>query len=150
MTVTQSGKVVRYLKESQSQYSRIIVSSVVQRVNAEITAVCSSEKLFLFKNKHIPVGRISYESYEVMGVDRFLAATGAWMQSRSAVIIIDAGTACTIDYADQEGVFQGGVIMPGLKALEQSLLHKAPALPAIENYTIPDEWPPKKHRLLPE
>lgn len=139
---SQSEEFFRWIEQNHSGYNEILVSSVVEPLADVLLATCSAEKLRFFNNRHIPGNRINYESYATMGVDRFLAAAGAWSRNRNACIVIDAGTACTIDYMDQQGVFQGGVIMPGLKSIEDELARSAKALPAVERI-IPDEWPPK-------
>ena len=64
---------------------------------------------------------------------------------QKAVLVIDAGSACTIDFTDVDGVFQGGVIMPGLKALQQVFFGAAPSLPQIE-FEVPEVFPGKSSR----
>ena len=59
--------------------------------------------------------KTAVESREQLGRDRLLAA---WMATNlddesGPLIVIDAGTAVTIDYVDAAEVFQGGVIYPG-------------------------------------
>ena len=57
-----------------------------------------------------------------LGVDRWLAMVGARVYTGSRpVVVIDAGTAITIDYVDADGVFSGGVIFPGLTTMTLSL-----------------------------
>lgn len=51
---------------------------------------------------------------EKVGVDRLLAALAAYRQVKGACIVVDAGTAVTIDAVSADGVFQGGAIFPGL------------------------------------
>lgn len=58
---------------------------------------------------------------EGLGIDRFLAMIAAWNQVRAACIVVDCGTAVTVDLLDHQGVHHGGVILPGLKALETTL-----------------------------
>jgi len=60
----------------------------------------------------------------------------------SGVIVVDAGTACTIDSMSGEGVFNGGVIMPGLSAWENGLRQCTPQLPAVER-ALPSTYPGK-------
>ncbi|MEX0684686.1 MAG: type III pantothenate kinase [Balneolales bacterium] len=139
----QKKELIQMIKDSNSIYDKILVSCVVKSVKDELVEVCPNNKLFLFSNSDIPPNLISYESASTMGVDRFIASYGAWsLQGKSACIVVDAGTACTIDYMDANGIYQGGVIMPGLKTLEDGLLLSAQALPPAERF-VPDEWPPK-------
>jgi len=93
----------------------------------------------------LPSGRFDYETPETLGMDRFVACEGARSQCGSDVIVVDAGTACTIDWMSADGVFHGGVIMPGLGLLEDSLRRHAPALPVVER-EYPATFPPRNTR----
>ena len=58
-----------------------------------------------------------------LGVDRFVAAIGAYQIARTrGACVIDAGTALTIDLIDGAGVHQGGAILPGHGLMVSSLL----------------------------
>jgi type III pantothenate kinase len=65
--------------------------------------------------------RTAYEKPDSLGVDRFLAIAAAYQQVGGAVIVIDCGTAVTIDAVSKEGVHQGGVIIPGLQLMKDAL-----------------------------
>lgn len=80
------------------------------------------------------------------GVDRLLAA---WFASRHlstvptlgsvafpGVIVVDAGSAVTVDWVDQAGVFRGGMIYPGLRLAAESLHTGTAALPLITAMTL--------------
>ena len=65
----------------------------------------------------------SYQQPERLGVDRWLAMIGAkQLYSNQNVLIIDAGTATTIDLLDKNGQHYGGWIMPGVQTLFDSIL----------------------------
>lgn len=66
----------------------------------------------------------AYKEPERLGVDRWLAMVEAWHRARGAAIVVDCGSALTIDLVDQDGQHAGGYIVPGLKMLEFSLLSK--------------------------
>lgn len=66
-----------------------------------------------------------------VGQDRLLSAMGAFSRARQACIVIDAGTAITVDFVDGQGVFQGGAIAPGLNLMLRALHEHTAALPAI-------------------
>ena len=66
-----------------------------------------------------PNFKCDYDRPEKLGVDRFLAALGA-SRSESKCIVVDAGTALTIDLVDNG--FRGGVIMLGVGRSIRSLL----------------------------
>lgn len=64
-----------------------------------------------------------YQRPEMLGIDRWLAGLAMWDQSKGgACLIIDVGSALTIDTIDDEGVFKGGYIIPGLMMMQQSLI----------------------------
>lgn len=75
------------------------------------------------------------------GVDRLLAA---WYVSRHlpaiqtagasaprGVIVVDAGSAVTVDWVDSAGVFRGGMIYPGFRLAANSLHRDTAALPLL-------------------
>ncbi len=55
-----------------------------------------------------------------LGIDRWAALVAAWQHTKHATVVVNAGTAVTID-ALVEGVFLGGSIMPGLGLLRDAL-----------------------------
>jgi type III pantothenate kinase len=64
---------------------------------------------------------LSYDDPSKLGVDRFLAMLVALGRfPNSPLLVIDAGSAVTFDVIDAKGVHQGGLIMPGLRALRES------------------------------
>ncbi len=93
-------------------------------------------------NTSIPRELLDYETPDSLGVDRFLACYGATEQTRNAVVVIDAGTATTIDFMARDNVFHGGIIAPGLDSFADILPKKAPSLPKVA-VEIPKTWPGK-------
>lgn len=61
-----------------------------------------------------------YKDFSKLGDDRWLAMLGAVELYQQPVIVIDAGTALTID-AIVNGQHQGGFIVPGLHTMRKSL-----------------------------
>jgi type III pantothenate kinase len=85
----------------------------------------------------VPIGE-SLDPETLTGVDRLLNAAAAWDRLKQACIVVDAGTAVTVDFVDGAGVFQGGAIAPGAR-LQLSAMHEhTSALPAI-SFARPDE-----------
>lgn len=74
------------------------------------------------------------------GQDRLLNALAAWTSMQQACVVVDAGTAITVDFVDGEGVFQGGAIAPGATMMLQALHEKTSALPQI-SFEKPAEEP---------
>lgn len=64
----------------------------------------------------------AYEKVSALGVDRWLAMLAAYEKFRLPVCVIDCGTAVTLDVVDADGMHRGGLIMPGLKMMRESLI----------------------------
>ncbi len=67
-----------------------------------------------------------------LGVDRWLAMIAArYFIPDRPMLVIDAGTAITIDFINATGLFEGGVIVPGLMTIMESLNQRA-GLPSVD------------------
>lgn len=67
-----------------------------------------------------------------IGVDRLCCAAAAFDHLGGACVVADFGTAITIDCVNDDGLFLGGVILPGLRA-SAAVLHSATdQLPEVE------------------
>jgi type III pantothenate kinase len=84
-----------------------------------------------------PMGiEVSYETKETLGMDRLVCAAAAfhlYREKHRPIIVIDMGTATTIDYVSKDGVFFGGMIAPGIKSAYQGLISAAPGLPRLDD-----------------
>lgn len=92
------------------------------------------------KDLAAPIGR-GLDPESLVGVDRLLAAAAAWDEIKQACIVVDAGTAVTVDFVDGEGVFQGGAILPGVRSMLRTLASSTDLLPDLD-YVAPegDPW----------
>lgn len=73
------------------------------------------------------------------GQDRLLCAAAAYERFGQACVVIDAGTAVTVDFVDGEGTFHGGGIAPGA-AMQLAALHEhTAALPSMKFAAPTDE-----------
>jgi type III pantothenate kinase len=64
-----------------------------------------------------------------LGVDRFAALVAARARHRGDCLIVMAGTATTIDRLDADGLFRGGMILPGARLMKWSLHQGTADLP---------------------
>jgi pantothenate kinase type III len=69
---------------------------------------------------------------EKVGRDRLFAARGALGLCRASAIVVDAGTALTVDAVREDGTFLGGAIAPGPSLLATALAEGTARLPRIE------------------
>jgi type III pantothenate kinase len=63
----------------------------------------------------------AYENPGQLGTDRWVAIIGAVLTHGRPVIVMDLGTATTLDAVDDSGQHLGGVIFPGPALMERSL-----------------------------
>ena len=63
-----------------------------------------------------------YDRPEQLGIDRWLTLIGARDRFDQPLVIVDCGTATTIDALQQDGLHLGGLILPGLQMMRTSLL----------------------------
>jgi len=90
------------------------------------------ERLLVFTH-HTPVGiKVRYRHSETLGSDRVAAAVGAaYLRAGESVLVVDAGTAITMDVVDSGREFCGGNISAGI-SLRMKALHEATAsLPEV-------------------
>jgi len=78
-----------------------------------------------------------YRHPEQLGCDRFAAAIGGHaLYPNQHLIIATCGTATTVDAVTARGDFIGGMIMPGLQLMAQSLASNTAQLPHVENPSV--------------
>lgn len=65
--------------------------------------------------------RSGYREPTQLGTDRWASVIAAWHLVRGAAVVVNAGTAVTVEALDGAGVFRGGVIMPGLQMMATAL-----------------------------
>lgn len=69
-----------------------------------------------------------------LGADRWASLVGAWQRAIAtdlfppACVVVNAGTAVTIDALDGEGIFRGGLILPGMRLMLRALAENTAAL----------------------
>ena len=67
-----------------------------------------------------------------LGADRLVNLYGALHFYRSPLLVIDFGTAITFDYLSKSGVFEGGLIVPGVETSFRALVEQAALLPKVK------------------
>lgn len=102
----------------------------LEQLKAWVTAKRRSDKFHAITEKEVPI-KSTVESRSETGRDRLVAA---WMASEleehDSVVVVDAGTAVTIDVVNNS-VFRGGVIFPGAETCLRQMSQAAPALPNL-------------------
>lgn len=112
----------------------VIISSVVPDI---MHSLCSAFiKYFGIKPivpSNLDMGlSIHTEHPKEIGPDRIVDAVAAYEKYGGPVIVIDFGTATTYDVVSEDGVFEGGLISPGIRTSARALWGGAAMLPEIE------------------
>ena len=104
--------------------SAVAHSEIVKAIEIEFSDVTVVRSL-----SHFGSLTIAYKEPLDLGSDRFLAMLGAIKHfSNRNLLIIDVGSAITIDIINDSGEHQGGLIMPGLETIRGScLLYTSPS-----------------------
>ncbi len=62
-----------------------------------------------------------YQAPARLGSDRWAALIAAWARCAGACVVVNAGTALTVDALNDRGEFLGGLIVPGLTTMQAAL-----------------------------
>jgi len=123
LALVELGNLVRRLPQPLPQ--RVVVSNVAgERAAVEIRAAVEGHGRLIqwVKSQRAQCGVTSrYADAAQLGADRWAALIGARHLHPGPCLVVMAGTATTVDVLDGAGVFQGGVILPGLQLMRESL-----------------------------
>ncbi|MFA5555065.1 MAG: type III pantothenate kinase [Phycisphaerae bacterium] len=113
----------------------IVVSSVKPQWTESVRRIIEDllqEKIMLIGD-NIPLPMAMWvDDPAKVGTDRCISAAAAYAVVQDAVVVVDFGTALTIDLVDENGVFQGGVICPGFAIEAKALKEGTALLPQIQ------------------
>ena len=112
-----------------------IISSVVPPVfNAVCTGVIKLTGLNpMVVGPGIKTGlNIQMDDPASVGSDRIVIAVAALLEYAPPLLLVDLGTATTIEVVDQGNTYLGGAIMPGVRVSAEALSSRAAQLPGIQ------------------
>lgn len=113
----------------------VVIGSVAPRRARQISDLAESiserEPQHVRDDLPFPI-QLEIDNPEEVGVDRICSAAAAYERVGEACAVASFGTAITIDCVSAEGVFQGGVILPGLRMSCEALHDGTAQLPAFE------------------
>jgi type III pantothenate kinase len=89
--------------------------------------------------RRLPI-EVDVDAPERVGLDRLFnaIAVAARMEQGRAALIVDAGSAVTVDLLDETHAFAGGVIFPGLRLMTTALHEHTAQLPLVEVKKLPE------------
>lgn len=111
-------------------YAVSVLGSVFEQVFAEkLKLITNSEVAFFSSQKDNYGVKLSYSNEHTYGADRYAALVGAHHRVSGDKVVLDCGTATTVDVINSSGVHAGGLIMPGVGLMVNSLANKTTGIP---------------------
>jgi len=138
-TADEYGILLRSLFETAgiplSAVGAVIVASVVPHLDGAMDAMC--RHAFgcapLWVGPGMKTGMpVLYDSPGDVGADRIVNAVAAFEQYGGPAIIVDFGTATTVDAVTAKGEYLGGAIAPGIGISADALFQRAAKLPRVD------------------
>jgi type III pantothenate kinase len=129
------GDFFKAAKLKPSKVGASILSSVVP----PLIPVFENALLRLFGAKPMVAGpdldlglAIKTKNPEEVGADRLVNAVAGFERFGGPLLIVDSGTATTVDAVSAKGEYLGGVILPGINISIEALVTRTAKLPRIE------------------
>jgi type III pantothenate kinase len=124
------------LQKVEARIEAAIISSTAPRVVFNLRVLCSR----YFGTRPLVVGKPEcrlpvpprVDRGTAVGPDRLVNAVGAHDRHGGNLIVVDFGTATTLDVVDDDGAYVGGVIAPGVNLSLEALHMAAAALPHVD------------------
>ena len=114
-TLPESIKINRVLASSTRNQS-------YNQQLSELTKQLFDQQTHFIKAERRQSGVINrYGPSQALGADRWASLVAARYLSTSPSVVIDCGTAVTVDALNADGIFEGGVIFPGISLALESL-----------------------------
>ena len=122
------------IKKSLDLFSDIVISNVRLDDNSVLSFIKTIGLNYIYLNHNTPLPiTLNYDTVETLGKDRIATAVAAYYQfPKEASLIFDIGTCMTIDFIDDQGVFHGGRISPGLHMRLKAMHNQTGQLPLVE------------------
>jgi type III pantothenate kinase len=108
-----------------------VVPSVTERVRTALAGIIAGPVFTVGPEADLPI-RLDVDEPQTVGADRIVNTLAARDLFQRDTVAVDLGTATTFDCITGEGVFQGGVIAPGVQVGLEWLGRRAAKLPRVE------------------
>jgi len=132
-----AGQIIAVLADHPG--ATIVIASVNTPAADELeeSLLPAVERVFrVGRDLQVPIN-LALDDASSVGQDRLLNALGAFRRAQQSCVVVDVGTAVTVDFVDGVGTFQGGAIAPGPRLMLGALHDRTAALPSIA-YETPD------------
>ena len=100
-------------------------------------------KIEVFEIKKFKLKKImnfKIKKYSQLGSDRIANAIGTYYKFKNNCIVIDFGTATTFDIIKKKGIYDGGIIAPGIKLSIDNLFSSTALLPMFKFNKYPSNY----------
>lgn len=138
-TADEYGILLRSLFEAAgiplADVGAAIVASVVPQLDGAMEAMCRQAfgRSPLWVGPGIRTGMpVLYDSPADVGADRIVNGVAAFEQYGGPAIVVDFGTATTVDAISAKGEYLGGAIAPGIAIAADALFQRAAKLPRVD------------------
>ena len=114
---------------------KILFSSVVPKAYQKISKFLKIKKYQVYEIKKLQLKnliKIKIDRYNQLGSDRIANAIGAYSLYKKNCLVVDFGTATTFNIVRSPGIYEGGVIAPGVKLSILNLNRFTASLPIFE------------------
>jgi len=142
-TINFSSKNIKKEKKILKILKKIIIKKEVNKIGLFSSVV--PKYFFILKkiiNKNFKINlreikekkidkivKIKVKNINQLGSDRIANAVGVYKKYKINCIVVDLGTATTFDVVNKQGVYNGGIISPGIKLSIKSLSNSADQIP---------------------
>ncbi|MDE2598774.1 MAG: type III pantothenate kinase [Rhodocyclaceae bacterium] len=126
----------------QPDFDRVVGCNVAGAENAErIAAQLQVEPEWIVPQREQCGVRNGYKKAAQLGADRWASLIAARTLQEGPCLVVNAGTATTVDLLEGDGRFRGGVILPGLNLMRAALAHNTADLPLANaaHHTTPTD-----------
>ncbi len=128
-------KVLSALHQHYPLLCRVVICSVVPSVTKVLEPLVLSKlkvkPLIVGRDVLVPIKNL-YNNPKQVGQDRLVGAYGACELYGEPAIVIDLGTAITLDVVSAKREYLGGIIVPGIHITAETLFERTALLPLVE------------------
>tara|TARA_B100001029_G_scaffold178004_1_gene183759 strand:- start:577 stop:1335 length:759 start_codon:yes stop_codon:yes gene_type:complete len=124
-------------------FKKILFSSVVPNIYKKIKKIFKTKNFKSFEIKEFNLKKImkfKIKKYPQLGSDRIANAIGAYYKFKTNCIVIDFGTATTFDVIKKQGIYDGGIIAPGINLSIENLFSSTALLPMFKLNKYPKNY----------
>ena len=121
----------------------VLFSSVVPNIYKKISKILKRKQLNVYELKKFKLKKImkfKIKKYSELGSDRIANSIGVYSKYKTNCIVIDFGTATTFDVIKKQGIYDGGVIAPGIKLSIENLFSNTALLPMFKLQKYPSNY----------